>query len=42
VIADANGIGDRGERWIHSCAAGEKAGINHVKVVDIMGAAIQI
>ena len=30
VIADANGISDSGERWIHRCAAGKEAGINNV------------
>ena len=42
MVADAQGIRDDRERWIHRAARNEEAAIHHVKIVQIVRAAVEV
>src|SRR5947207_7420256 len=42
VLGNADGIGDDGERWVDRAAAGKEAGVDNVKVVEVVSLAVNI
>ena len=42
VLADADGVGHRGERRVHGADAREEAGVDDVEVVELVGLAVDV
>src|SRR6185295_244460 len=40
MVADAQGIGHRGQRRVHGAAGGEEARVDDVEVVEVVGLAV--
>ena len=42
MVADAQGVGHRRERRVHRADAAEKAGVDDVQVVELVGLAVRV
>lgn len=42
MVSDTDRVGDDSERWVDGARGGEEAGVDYVKVVELVGFAVCI